>query len=103
MKKPLSASPARTNLTDREIAKIIGGLLGGLLDMTDIYSLRHAVQWLADTPEFWHELEKKPFDRERFRRGVAEALEEMTGREFLRMLAANCPIEFTDHIGEYFS
>ena len=47
--------------------------------------------------------------RSRCERAMDEALvrdeygDTLTGREFLRMLASNCPIEFTQHVGAWFS
>jgi hypothetical protein len=41
------------DLTQRECEKIIGGLLGGLMHMTDIRLLRAAVRWWADSEEAW--------------------------------------------------
>lgn len=56
MKIRLSEFAARDNLTDREVAKILGGLLGGLMGMSDIGSIRRAVEWWASTPEAWDAL-----------------------------------------------
>lgn len=49
----LDVRPGRTDLTSREIAKIIGGLLGGLARMAEIEDIKIAVRWWADTPEAW--------------------------------------------------
>lgn len=49
----LSTKPARTDLTDRECTKIIGGLLGGLTHMADVETLQAAIRWWNDTPEAW--------------------------------------------------
>jgi hypothetical protein len=53
MTKRLDPKPARTDLTDRECTKIIGGILGALCQMTDIETLRNAVKWWAETDELW--------------------------------------------------
>lgn len=49
----LSPAVARTDLTDRECSKIIGGLLGSLCTVADVDAVRRAVQWWAETPEAW--------------------------------------------------
>lgn len=49
----LTTKPARTYLTDRECAKIIGGVLGGLMEMADIETIRSAVRWWADADKSW--------------------------------------------------
>lgn len=56
-KVKLSSVEARTDLTDRECCKIIGGVLGSLNLMTDLESLRSAVRWWANTDEAWEGLE----------------------------------------------
>lgn len=54
MKKPrLSTVPARTDLTDREFCKIIGGLIGAMVQMGDRDDVRNAVRWWAETDEAW--------------------------------------------------
>lgn len=55
---PLDKRPARKNLTSREIAKILGGLLGALLGMAALEDLQNAVGWWHDTPEAWQGLKK---------------------------------------------
>jgi hypothetical protein len=52
MLKPLSKEPAR-RLTDREVAKVLGGLLGGLCDMSSVDDVKNAVEWWAKTDEAW--------------------------------------------------
>jgi hypothetical protein len=49
----LDSRPARTDLTDRECTKIIGGILGSLSQMTDLETLRGAVRWWAETDGAW--------------------------------------------------
>lgn len=51
--RKLSSLEARTDLTDRELAKIIGGLLGSLCMLADPCDLRNAVRWWAETDELW--------------------------------------------------
>jgi len=53
VKKALSILPARTDLTDREFTKILGGVLGGLGTMGTQENLRNAVRWWAETDEAW--------------------------------------------------
>jgi len=55
MSKPpkLNTWPARADLSDRELAKIIGGVLGGLAGMTDLVTLRRAVTWWAESDDAW--------------------------------------------------
>lgn len=50
---PLSPRPARTNLTDRECSKILGALIGVLVQMADPNDVLSAVRWWADTPDAW--------------------------------------------------
>lgn len=52
MSKPLSPEPART-LTDRECVKILGGTIGGLVDMADVETVRNAVRWWAESEDGW--------------------------------------------------
>jgi hypothetical protein len=53
MKQPLNPTPIRRDLTDRELTRAIGGLLGGLSGMCDLQELRNAVRWWADTDDAW--------------------------------------------------
>jgi glycosyltransferase involved in cell wall biosynthesis len=55
LKKPLTTKARRTDLTDRELASILGGLIGGLCDSADIDDIRNAVRWWAETDEAWEE------------------------------------------------
>lgn len=52
-KPTLSPIPARKDMTDREVAKILAGLMGGLLNMTTLDAIKNAVRWWANTPEAW--------------------------------------------------
>lgn len=49
----LSPQPARTDMTDRECAKIIGGLIGSLCLLADRDQVRKAVQWWAEQDAAW--------------------------------------------------
>lgn len=49
---PLSKEPAR-KLTDREVAKILGSLIGGLCEMASIDDVRNAVAWWAEEDDAW--------------------------------------------------
>jgi hypothetical protein len=49
----LSPEPARTDLTDRECCKLIGGTLGCLMQMADPDSVRRALQWWAENEQAW--------------------------------------------------
>jgi hypothetical protein len=49
----LDPRPTRRDLTDREVAKILGGMLGGLVHLADLETLRRALRWWADTNEAW--------------------------------------------------
>ena len=62
----LDPSPARTDLTSREFARILGGLLGGLVLLGDLEDLRTAVRWWAETDLAWESFQKmkdSPFIR----------------------------------------
>lgn len=52
-KLPLDLCAARTDLTDRECAKLIGGLIGVLCQMADVETVRRSVVWWAETEEAW--------------------------------------------------
>lgn len=52
----LTSKPARTDLTDRECTKIIGGVLGGLVEMAEIETIRAAVRWWAESDQAWEML-----------------------------------------------
>jgi hypothetical protein len=56
---PLDPHAARTDLTTRECAKIIGGTLGGLVGMTQDAEVRDAIRWWASlSDEQWAEVIK---------------------------------------------
>jgi hypothetical protein len=48
----LDPRPARA-LTSREIAKVLGGTIGGLLGFCAEEDVRSAVRWLSDSDAFW--------------------------------------------------
>jgi len=55
----LDERPARNDLTDRECAKIIGALLGGLCQMVEsVETVRRAVKWWAEHPEAFEPMEE---------------------------------------------
>ncbi len=49
--KKLTDQPARTDLTDRECTKILGGTIGALVEMSDRRTVQAAVRWWADLSE----------------------------------------------------
>ncbi len=54
----LSEQPTRLAvITDREIAAILGGLIGGLAQHCDIDKVRRAIRWWAETDEVWNQFE----------------------------------------------
>jgi hypothetical protein len=57
LKKPLSKETCRTDLTDRECASVLGGVIGTLASMSDIATLRNAVRWWAETDEAWRSVQ----------------------------------------------
>ena len=57
-KNKLTNIPARTDLTDRECAKIIGGVIGGLCQLTCPMTVRAAVEWWAAEEHAWEVMQK---------------------------------------------
>lgn len=55
-KVTLSTAPARTDLTDRECAKLIGSFIGSLCDIAPVENVERALQWWAQHPEAWEYL-----------------------------------------------
>ena len=51
----LDPRPAR-ELTTREVAKILGGNIGTLVECSDVATVRKAVTWLYSSEEFWKKL-----------------------------------------------
>lgn len=49
--KKLNDKPARTDLTDRECTKILGGTIGALVEMADRHTVQDAVRWWAELSE----------------------------------------------------
>ena len=49
----LDTRPSRTDLTDRECANILGGLIGSLCNMADRDKVRAALRWWAETDRLW--------------------------------------------------
>jgi hypothetical protein len=53
----LDGRESRTDLTDRELVRIIGGLLGSLAGVaSDVETLRRAVRWWAETDDVWSKM-----------------------------------------------
>jgi hypothetical protein len=53
-KVKLDSRPARTDMTSREAAKVLGGLIGAMLQMSDNpEAIRDAVRWIAENDEYW--------------------------------------------------
>jgi hypothetical protein len=55
-KQPLDTRPARSDMTDRECAKLIGACLGWLVEMADVETVKRAVVWWAETDAAWDDL-----------------------------------------------
>lgn len=53
MPNPLSQEPRRCDLTDRECASIIGGLLGSLSQNSNLETVRNTVRWWAENDKAW--------------------------------------------------
>lgn len=49
----LSTVEARTDLTSRECAKLLGAMIGGLLQMAPLEEIRCAVRWLDVEDAYW--------------------------------------------------
>lgn len=47
----LDSREARTDLTSREVAKLIGGMLGSILQMSNPDDVRQAIRWWARLPD----------------------------------------------------
>lgn len=52
----LDTRPSRTDWTSREIAQLLGGIFGGLIHVSDVETIRTAVEWWASNPEAWQQL-----------------------------------------------
>lgn len=57
----LSETLTRTDLTDREIANILGGLIGCLprLAKDGVQTVRAAVKWWAENDEVWEIMDRQ--------------------------------------------
>ncbi len=51
--RALDSRAARTDLTDRECAKLLGACIGGLVQMASLDDVRRAVRWWAENDEAW--------------------------------------------------
>lgn len=49
----LDPRSARVDLTSREIANLLGGVLGGFVQMSTVEDVRTAIKWWAQTDEAW--------------------------------------------------
>lgn len=49
----LDTRPARNDLTSRECAKLIGGLLSSLCDQASIEEVKEAVDWWSQNQTAW--------------------------------------------------
>ena len=54
----LDTKPARTDLTDRECAKLLGAVIAGLCQMAPSEAVRAAVRWWAETDAAWEMVPK---------------------------------------------
>ena len=54
----LSNEPGRTDMTDRECACLLGGLIGSLVQMADRDTVRRAVRFWANTDGIWDSFPK---------------------------------------------
>lgn len=50
---PVPSRLAGQNLTDREVASLLGGFIGNLCNYTDSTTVRRAVQWWAQQNDAW--------------------------------------------------
>lgn len=56
----LDSNSARTDLTDRECSKLLGGLIGALCQMAPQTTVRKAVRYWAETNGLWQLLATVP-------------------------------------------
>lgn len=65
----LNQNACRRDLTDREVAGIIGSLIGGLMIQTvngDSNAVRKAIEWWANQPDaLWDQMKKSAVDQVR--------------------------------------
>jgi hypothetical protein len=74
-KVKLDTRAARTDLTTRECSKIVGSLVGGLLQMTDPKTLRDALRWFVETDDFWVLMERSTPRLEILREDLVKGLD----------------------------
>jgi hypothetical protein len=55
-KDPAHDPPIRHDMTDRECAGILGGLIAGLAQLAPIDQVRNALAWWAETDEPWAQI-----------------------------------------------
>jgi hypothetical protein len=53
------------NLTERECASLLGGLIGSLINNSSVETVRNAIRWWAETDEAWEGFQRLFDDRER--------------------------------------
>jgi hypothetical protein len=68
----LDTRPARKDLTTRECAKLLGGTIGGLLEMADLETVRAAVKWWAEQEAVWNVMAMVPTAVDNFKKSIAE-------------------------------
>jgi hypothetical protein len=56
-KQPLNSNPSRGDLTDRECAAMLGSVIGGLINLSDVEAIRNAVRWWAETDAAWRPMQ----------------------------------------------
>jgi hypothetical protein len=54
----LDTRPPRNDLTSRECAKLIGGLLGGLCEQASIEDVKQAIDWWSRNESAWNAFRK---------------------------------------------
>lgn len=57
IRRLLDERPARHDLTSRECAKLLGGLIGGLVEMSSVEAVRDAMRFWVETEECWTALQ----------------------------------------------
>lgn len=62
----LNDTPHRTDLTDREIAKLVCSQMYAFAEMSDTETVRRAVKWLSESEQFWQELARIKTQMEKF-------------------------------------
>jgi hypothetical protein len=77
-KVKLSSVEARADLTNREVAKLIGSVLGGLVQMAEVRTVQEALRWWLENPLAWAQLEeiKKAFHEVRSKSNLYSSIEE---------------------------